>query len=477
MDTPGWSSLLLAAVPSDNLTLPVVTLIIALLICAIASAAETALTTSNRIRIKVLAEEGDERAQQIQKLLAKPDSYLTAILVINNVAVILASSLATLIALTLSPQWGNVIATLATSLVVLIFCEITPKTAAVQNSETWARSLVPLVSGMTWLLRPVVFTLTGITGALLRAAHVPEHRLGPSLTEEEILQTVSVGREEGVIQEEERTMINNIIELDETVVREIMVPRIDMVTLEADATIDEAIDLITQGGQSRIPVYEDTIDNIIGLLYAKDLLRHWRERPQPDMTVRSLLRNAIFIPESKKVDDLLREMRGERVHMAIVTDEFGSVSGLVTIEDIVEEIIGDIQDEYDREEKEFERLGPNEYVVAAKLNIDDFNELTGAELEAEEGFDTVGGFVLGRLDKIPSVGDVVRAGDVTLTVLATRGRRVLSLKAVLHSPAASDSAHPDGSQDAAHSHAADAASPRRPQKPSGSNITPFPHSA
>jgi putative hemolysin len=425
--------LALAAVTHDALPLQFTILFVALIASAISSASETALTSVNRIRIKNLAEDGDARAIQIERLLEKPNVFLTTILVVNNVAVILASSMATVIALSLSPQWGEVLATTIISLVVLIFCEVTPKNAAVQNAEAWARGLIPLISGLAWLLRPVIALLNGITAALLRLFGISQHRTGPSVTEEELRLMVNVGEEEGVVEEGERTMIHHIFELSETTVREVMVPRIDMVSLEGEATLSEAVDIINQVGFSRIPVYEETIDNIIGVLYAKDVLPLLRGGVM-DRAVREIVRPAYFVPESKKLDDLLHELQNQHVHMALVIDEYGSVSGLVTIEDLVEEIIGDIQDEYDREEREYEQISPMEYIINGQMNLDDFNELTGMELEGGEEYDTVGGFMLAQLDKIPVVGDVVRTEDVTLTVLALHGRRISKIQAVLARP-------------------------------------------
>ena len=423
----------LATVNHDAIPWQLFVLVIALILSAISSASETALTSVNRIRIKNFAEDGNVRAKQIEKLLAKPNVFLTTILVINNVAVILASSMATVIALSLSPQWGEVLATVIISLVVLVFCEVTPKNAAVQNAESWALFLVPLIAGMAWLLRPLIILLNGITATIMRVMGIPAHRIGPSVTEDELRLMVNVGEEEGVFEEGERSMIHHIFELSETTVREVMVPRIDMVTLPATTTLAKAVDIITQGGQSRIPVYDETIDNIIGVLYAKDILPELRANHM-QATVRGIVRSAYFVPESKKLDDLLHELQNQRVHMAIVIDEYGSVVGLVTIEDLVEEIIGDIQDEYDREEREYEVIDHHTYIVAAKMNIDDFNELLGVELEAGDEYDSIGGFLIAMLDKIPSVGDVVKTDAVTLTVMATRGRRITKIQAVLVRP-------------------------------------------
>lgn len=401
-------------------------MIVALILCGMASAAETALTSVNRIKLKNQVEEGDEKARQIEHLISEPNTFLTTILVVNNVAVIVASSMATVLALRFSQTFGELIATVLGSLIVLIFCEITPKTAAVQNPLRVARMMVKPVRGAAWLLHLVVVSLNAITGFLVRIIGGQMTRRGPFLTEDEIRLMVTVGEEEGVLEEEETEMIHSIFEFADTTVREVMIPRIDMVTLESDATVDQAVDVALQGGFSRIPVFEETIDNIIGILYTKDMLRQLREghNQQP---IRDLVRPAYFVPETKKLDDLLSEIRQRRTHMVIVIDEYGSVSGLVTIEDLMEEIVGDIRDEYDIEENLYEQISPNEYIVDAKMSIDDFNELLETELESED-YDTLGGFLYDKLDKIPVAGDTVTSNDLTFTILATRGRRITKVR-------------------------------------------------
>lgn len=407
-------------------------LIISLLLCATASAAETALTSISRIKLKNLVDSGDLKALEIERLISQPNVFLSTILVVNSVAVIVASSLATVLALRFFPNFGELISTVLISLVVLIFCEITPKTAAVQNPIRWAKALVNPVRGAAWLLRPVVWSLSAITNGLVRLLGGQMKHRGPFVTEEEIRLMVSVGEEEGVLEEEETEMIHSIFEFADTPVREVMIPRIDMVTLESDATVDEAVDLALQGGFSRIPVYEETIDNIIGVLYTKDMLRQLREGHNT-MPIRTLVRPAYFVPETKKLDDLLREVRQSRTHLAIVVDEYGEVVGLVTIEDLMEEIVGDIQDEFDREENLYEQFNPDEYVFDAKISIDEFNELMDTDLGDEE-YDTLGGFMYAQLDKIPVVGDTITYKNMTFTVLGTRGRRITKVKVVRLNP-------------------------------------------
>lgn len=408
--------------------LQLILLIISLLLCATASAAETALTSISRIKLKNMVEAGDAKAIEIERLISQPNIFLSTILVVNSVAVIVASSLATLLALRYSETYGGLISTIVISLVVLIFCEITPKTAAVQNPIRWARVLVGPVRGAAWLLRPVIWSLSAVTNTLVRMLGGQMKHRGPFVTEEEIRLMVSVGEEEGVLEEEETEMIHSIFEFADTPVREVMIPRIDMVTLESDATVDEAVDLALQGGFSRIPVYEETIDNIIGILYTKDMLRQLREG-HDNAPIRDLLRPAYFVPETKKLDDLLREVRQSRTHLAIVVDEYGEVVGLVTIEDLVEEIVGDIQDEFDREETLYERVNPDEYIFDAKISVDEFNEVMDTNLEDEE-YDTLGGFMYAQLDKIPVVGDTITYKNLVFTVLDTRGRRITKVKVV-----------------------------------------------
>ncbi len=421
--------------------LQIFVLILALILAGMASAAETAFTSISRIKLKNQVEEGDRKAAQIDRLINQPNILLSTILIVNNVAVIVASSMATILALHFSATLGELISTILTSLVVLIFCEITPKTAAVQNPLRWARMLIDPMRGAAWLLRPIVWALSGITNALVRLLGGQIKHRGPFVTEEELRLLVTVGEEEGVLEEEETDMINSIFEFADTTVREVMIPRIDMVTLPSTATVDEAVDLALQGGFSRIPVYEESvgIDEIIGILYTKDMLRQLREGHNT-LPIRELVRPAYFVPETKKLDDLLHEIRQRRVHMVIVVDEYGSVAGLVTIEDLVEEIVGDIQDEYDREEVLFERVNESEYIFDAKISIDDFNEVMDTNLE-NEYYDTLGGFLYDKLDKIPVAGDTITHENITYTVLATRGRRITKVRVVRNQPQESNPAH------------------------------------
>lgn len=433
MDGPELGSLAAAIdfhIPSldGQAWLQITILLLMLIFCGVASAAETALTSVSRIKLKNLVEEGDKPAIEIERLLAEPNTFLSTILIVNSVAVIVASSLATVLALRFSSSWGELLSSVITSAVVLIFCEITPKTAAVQNPMRWARTLVGPVLAAAWVLRPLVTLLSVVTTALVRLLGGHVKRKGPFVTEEELRMLVTVGEEEGILEEAETEMIHSIFEFGDTTAREVMVPRIDMITLASDATVTEAVDVAMQGGFSRIPVYdaEKGIDDIIGVLYTKDMLKELREG-HDHLLIRDLARPAYFVPETKKLDGLLREIRQKRVHMVIVVDEYGSVTGLATIEDLMEEIVGDIKDEYDREENLYEKVSDDEYVFDAKVGIYEFNEIMDMKLE-DEDYGTLGGFVYAQLDKIPSVGDTVRYQGLTFTVLGTKGRRILTIR-------------------------------------------------
>ncbi|RMF26670.1 MAG: HlyC/CorC family transporter [Chloroflexi bacterium] len=246
------------------------------------------------------------------------------------------------------------------------------------------------------------------------------------ITEEEIMTLVDAGEEEGTIEEDEAEMIHSVFALSDTIAREIMVPRIDIVALDVHTPLDEAVNTIIEAGHSRIPVYEGTIDNIVGILYAKDLLPLWRDNRR-DLPLGQLLREAYFIPESKKVDELLEEMQQQRTHMAIVVDEYGGTAGLVTVEDIVEEIVGEIQDEYDTEEPLYERVGEGEYIFNARIALDDVGHLLGIEMPTEMG-DTLGGFVYGQLGKVPAQGEGFNFGPLRFEVVSVAGRRIRKVR-------------------------------------------------
>ncbi len=292
-------------------------------------------------------------------------------------------------------------------------------------AEVWAVRLAPLVAAATWLFRPLGWLARLVS---LRGAGSGQGGSHPVVTEEAIMTMVDAGEEGGVIEEEEKAMIFSIFHLGDTLAREIMVPRIDILAFEENTTLREAADALLASGHSRAPVYSGSIDNVIGLLYAKDLLGAWRDGRQ-EAKVRDLLRPAHFVPEAKKVDELLAEMQSNRVHMAIVVDEYGGTAGLVTIEDIVEEILGEIQDEYDvGEELPYSRLPDGSVVFKGQVTIDDVNEVLQTRLP-EDVSETLGGLVFSRLGRVPAAGETVEVDGVRLTVEVVTGRRIRKVRA------------------------------------------------
>jgi CBS domain containing-hemolysin-like protein len=308
------------------------------------------------------------------------------------------------------------------ALLLYLLGDMLPETVAARNAARWAIPLsAPMRLAMT-VLAPLV-SLAQAAGKLLVSLGMGNQQTSlPFVTEEEILTLVDAGEEKGVIELDEKQMIASIFKLDNTLVREVMVPRIDMVALSADTHLKEALDVVIQAGHSRIPVYKDNIDVITGLLYAKDLLEVWRDR-KGDVDLKSLLREPLFVPETKKLDALLKQLQQTKVHMAIVVDEYGGTAGLVTIEDVVEEIVGEIQDEYDAEEVIYHRIADGEYEVDARIDIDDLNEILDSNLPTELG-DTLGGFIYSQLGKVPAPGEEVIADGLQLQVLSVDEQRI-----------------------------------------------------
>lgn len=309
---------------------------------------------------------------------------------------------------------------------VIFLTEWTGQLLVLRQPETWAHRLLPFARGAMTLASPfVAFPFRVIAGGQ------PESET--SVTESELINLVDAGQQEGLLERDEHKMIVSIFRLGDTLAREIMVPRIDILALEVDTPITQAVDVLLQTGHSRAPVFKDTVDNIVGLLYAKDLLRVWREGSQP-ASLSELLRPAYFVPEAKKVDELLAELQARRIHMAIVVDEYGGVAGLVTLEDIVEEIVGEIQDEYDQgEEQVYQMVNENEYIFQGRIDLDDFNEIMGTALPKTEA-ESLSGLIYSRIGRVPAPGDQVRIGNLNLTVEQVSGQRIRKVRAAFLPP-------------------------------------------
>lgn len=407
-----------------------------IVLSAVFSSAETAFLSTNKIRLRNLQEDGEKKADLVLTLLENQNRLISSLLVGNNIVNISASALATKIATDIFQDAGVGIATGVMTLLVLVFGEVIPKNLAAAHAESWAMLVAPFIQLMSVVLTPVVFLLTKLSDFIVRFSKKNEEE-DPTITEDEFKILVNVGQEEGVFDESETEMINSIMEFDETYVKAIMVPRIDIVAVEADDSVQEALSLIIDGGHSRIPVYEDSIDNIVGILYAKDIFPHL-DADLSQLKVKELIRDAYYIPETKKVSDLLNELRLKKVHMAIILDEYGGTNGLVTIEDLIEEIIGDIQDEYDVEEDLIVMHSETQLVADARAPIGDVEEAFDMELDEEiledSEADTIGGLAFEHLGGIPAVDDEVTVGRFLIRIVNVSGRRITKVEVTLLPP-------------------------------------------
>jgi putative hemolysin len=386
--------------------------------------AETAFTRVSRIRLLALEEEGDKRARRVARLLEHPEQTLNSILLLVLGCQMIG---ATLLGTVLEPSLGAsgiAIGIFTEIFVVFTLFEVVPKTFALQHSERTALAISPLLAFVTrfWPLRMLSRLFIGFANVVLPGKGL---RHGPFTTEAEILTMADVAAQQATIETEERELIHSIFEFGDTVVREVMLPRTDMVAVEADATADEAIATAIEAGKSRLPAYEDTTDNIVGLVFLKDLVARSTsgEGAEP---VRASLRSAHFVPESKRVAELLREMQTEKFHMAIVVDEYGGTAGLVTMEDLLEEIVGEITDEYDLPEPVVERLANGVLRVPGRTPIDDVSELLEVTLPQEE-WDTVGGLVFNTLGHVPIEGECLRVDGLEFCAERVQGRRIVSV--------------------------------------------------
>lgn len=414
----------------------VIVLVVLIALSAVFSSAETAFLSTNKIRLRNLQEDGEKKAGLVLDLLENQNRLISTLLVGNNIVNISASALATKMATDYFGDAGVGIATGVMTLLVLVFGEVIPKNLAAAHAEGWAMFVAPFIKLVSVVLTPLVFLLTKLSDTVVRFSKKNEEE-DPTITEDEFKILVNVGQEEGVFDESETEMINSIMEFDETYVKAIMVPRIDIVAVDVDDSINDALRLIIDGGHSRIPAYEESIDNIVGILYAKDIFEHLNANFD-ELKVRELIRDAYYIPETKKVSDLLNELRLKKVHMAIILDEYGGTNGLVTIEDLIEEIIGDIQDEYDVEEDLIVMHSDNQLVADARAPIGDVEEAFDVELDEEileeSEADTIGGLAFEHLGGIPEVGDEVTVGRFLIRIVNVSGRRITKVEVTLLPP-------------------------------------------
>ena len=395
--------------PGDIVQL--IILILLLLLSAFFSSSETALTTVNKIRMRTLSESGNKRADRVLRVTDDSGKMLSAILIGNNIVNLSASSLATSLAIHYLGNVGAGIATGILTFLILIFGEVTPQTLATIKADSIALAIAGIIDVLMKILTPVIFIINKLSMGLLFLLRINPKDGSQQMTEEELRTIVDVGQETGVIENEERNMIHNLFDFGDAEAKEIMVPRIDMTFVQVDATYQEVLDVFRQDMFTRLPVYEDTTDNVIGIINMKDFLL---EQDDETFSVRSMLRDPYFTYEHKNTADLFLEMRKSSISLAIVLDEYGVTAGLITLEDLLEEIVGEIRDEYDAdEEDDITQISDREFYVLGSANLDDVSDALGYSFESDD-YDTIGGYCLGLLGHLPEKNEIIITDDNVL---------------------------------------------------------------
>ncbi|MCD8364645.1 MAG: hemolysin family protein [Clostridiales bacterium] len=407
-----------------DVAIPLLFLILLLVLSAFFSSAETALTTVSKISMKTMAEEGDQRAQLVLKITDNSQKMLSAILIGNNLVNISASSLATIVAVRLLGNAAAGISTGVLTLLVLIFGEISPKTVATIRSEKISLRYSRIIWVWMNLLTPVIFIINLLAAGFLHLLRVDPNEKNKVMSERELRTVLEISQESGIIEPEEEEMINNVFDFGDTVAEDVMVRRIDMTFVHIDATYEEVLEVFAEDKYTRLPVYEDTTDNVVGILNMKDLLLCDREH----FSVRALMRDPYFTHTHKNTADLLVTMRKAHINIAIVLDEYGMTDGLITMEDLIEEIVGEIRDEFDEDEAELiQQISAREYLVEGQMQLDDFNEALNLSLESDD-YDSVGGYMIGMLDRLPKVTDAIFTPEgVYMQVWTKENHRIVKI--------------------------------------------------
>lgn len=413
----------------------IIILIVLLLLSAFFSSAETALTTVNKIRIRTLADEGKKRAKTVLKITDDSGKMLSAILIGNNVVNLSAASLTTSLAYSFG---GSMVAAASgiLTLAILLFGEITPKTMATIHAEQMSLIYAPIINIFMKLMTPVIFIINGMSLCVLFLLRVDPNDKNRAMTEMELRTIVDVSHEDGVIESDEKEMIYNVFDLGDAKAKDVMVPRVHVTFADVESSYDELIELFREDKFTRLPVFEETTDNVIGTINMKDLLLFDSSR---EFHVRDILREAYFTYEYKNISELLVEMRQASFNIAIVLDEYGETAGLITLEDILEEIVGEIRDEYDENEEDFvKQISELEYVIEGSMNLDDLNDRLNLSLESED-YDSLGGFIIEHLDRLPEAGDSIITEDgIKLVVETLDKNRIENVHVYLPEPAEQD---------------------------------------
>lgn len=414
---------------STSNSIQIILLVILLVGSGFFSASETALMSLSRIKMRHMEEDGVKGAKLVSSLVEDSNRLLTSILIGNNIVNIAATSIATsLFTATLGAQ-GVAMATGVMTVLVLIFGEITPKTISANNPEKASLVVSKPIKFFVIILTPVVWVFNIITKVIFKLFGVDDNGVKPFITEEELKTMVNVSHEEGVLEIEEREIINNVFEFGDMQAKEAMVQRLDIVAIDMEDSYDEIIELFKTEKLSRMPVYEETIDDIIGTLNIKDIIFLSDEEIE-NFDIKKYIRDPFFTYEFKKITQLLEEMKKDKSQMAIVVDEYGGTAGLITIEDLVEVIVGDIEDEYDEEEDEIQVINSNEFLVEGSTKISDVNEVLGIELESEE-FDSIGGYIIGYIKHIPEENEVIEVDGIKFNIESVDKNRIKKIRIML----------------------------------------------
>ena len=414
--------------PSDAKN--IIILIVLLLLSAFFSSAETSLTTVSKLKMRALAEDKNKAAKRVLKLIEKPSKMLSTVLICNNIVNLSASSISTSYAFSVCKRLGledNMslgagIATGVLTLLILIFGEITPKNMATLKAEKMALSYSGVILFLTNLLTPIIFLLDRVTRFILFILRIDPDGKASQITEDELRTFVDVSHEEGILESEERKMITNIVDFGDSIAKDVMISRLDICMVEVNTSYDDLLSEFTEHKFARMPVYDDTIDNIVGIINLKDFVFYNGDKEK--FNLRDLIREAHITYEYKNVSELFMEMRRDSIPMTIVLDEYGALSGLITMEDLLEEIVGEIRDEYDEdEEDEIQQVTDNEYIVLGSTSLDDIEERIGLPLEAEE-YDSISGHVINLLEHFPNPGEHAEDDYAVYTVLESEKNRI-----------------------------------------------------
>jgi putative hemolysin len=414
---------------SDDQLLHLVGLGVLFVFSAFFSGSETALMSMDKLRVKYLVQKNRRGAQKLDSLLARPDHLLGAILVGNNLVNIAASVFATTFFVGLYGEQGELLTILILTPLLLILAEVCPKTYAAQYPEKVSFMVLRPIIVVMGLLMPVIWLVTGVSRLLTRFIKGEEAR--PIISEDEIRSIIRVGEETGVVAKEQRRMLHGIFELSQIRVRDVMIPRTEVAGIDLNTPFEDVLRLAQHARHSRFPVFEDSLDNVVGIIHSKDIL-NYVDRPQ-EFSMREVARPPYFVPESKPIETLLQSFRKRRVHLAVVVDEYGGVEGIVTLEDIVEEIVGEIQDEYDLEEVLIREVAPGRYLVDGSASLRSINRRFGLQL-SEEHANTLAGFLLRTMGTIPEVGDSCQSDGTRFTVRKVVDRRVEEIEMLLPTP-------------------------------------------